>query len=53
MPPDSASLSRLPAAAADQANRLLDLSTPLGPNKLVAETLAGVESLSDGGFRLT
>lgn len=52
MPPDSASLSRLPAAGTDQANRLLDLSTPLGTNKLVAETLAGVESLSGGGFRL-
>lgn len=52
MPPDSTSLSRLPAAATDQANRLLDLGTPLGANKLVAETLTGTESLSDGGFRL-
>ncbi|WP_454675418.1 type VI secretion system Vgr family protein [Achromobacter pestifer] len=52
MPPDSTSLSRLPAAGVDQANRLLDLSTPLGTNKLVAETLTGAESLSGGGFRL-
>ncbi|CUI28183.1 type VI secretion system Vgr family protein [Achromobacter kerstersii] len=35
-----------------QADRLLDLSTPLGQDKLLAERLQGTEQLSDGGFAL-
>jgi len=35
-----------------QADRLLDLSTPLGQDKLLAERLQGAEQLSDGGFAL-
>ncbi|WP_334165352.1 type VI secretion system Vgr family protein [Achromobacter mucicolens] len=35
-----------------QADRLLDLCTPLGPDKLLAERLQGTEQLSDGGFAL-
>lgn len=35
-----------------QADRLLDLSTPLGQDKLLAERLYGTEQLSDGGFVL-
>ena len=33
-----------------QADRLLDLTTPLGQDKLLAERLQGTEQLSDGGF---
>ena len=35
-----------------QADRLLDLSTPLGQDRLLAERLQGTEQLSDGGFVL-
>ena len=35
-----------------QADRLLDLMTPLGQDKLLAERLQGKEQLSDGGFVL-
>ena len=35
-----------------QADRLLDLTTPLGQDKLLAERLRGTEQLSDGGFVL-
>lgn len=35
-----------------QADRLLDLTTPLGQDKLLAERLQGTEQLSDGGFVL-
>ncbi|CAB5511371.1 hypothetical protein LMG26857_00658 [Achromobacter anxifer] len=52
MPLDYAGLSRMSIASIDQANRLLDLRTPLGPNRLVAETLLATETLSDGAFRL-
>jgi len=52
MPMDNAGLSRMSIASVDQANRLLDLRTPLGANRLVAETLSATETLSDGAFRL-
>ncbi len=35
-----------------QADRLLDLSTPLGQDKLLAERLHATEQLSDGGYTL-
>ncbi|MCG7328133.1 type VI secretion system Vgr family protein [Achromobacter sp. ACRQX] len=35
-----------------QADRLLDLATPLGPDTLLAERLQGREQLSGGGFVL-
>ncbi|MGE8589236.1 MAG: type VI secretion system Vgr family protein, partial [Alcaligenes sp.] len=35
-----------------QADRLLDLSTPLGQDKLLAERLHVTEQLSDGGYTL-
>ncbi|WP_312431762.1 type VI secretion system Vgr family protein [Achromobacter sp.] len=35
-----------------QADRLLDLATPLGPDTLLAERLQGQEQLSGGGFVL-
>ncbi|MDR0782102.1 MAG: type VI secretion system Vgr family protein, partial [Pseudomonadales bacterium] len=34
-----------------QSNRLLALNTPLGENRLIAETLEGFESIDEGGFR--
>ena len=52
MPQDASGLSRLSTAAIAQANRLLDLRTPQGDNRLVAETLSATEQLSDGAFRL-
>ncbi|MGE8656403.1 MAG: type VI secretion system Vgr family protein [Achromobacter sp.] len=52
MPQDASGLSRLARAGIAQANRLLDLRTPLGENRLVAETLSATEQLSDGAFRL-
>jgi len=52
MPMDNAGLSRMSIASVDQANRLLDLRTPLGANRLVAETLSATETLSEGAFRL-
>ncbi|MDX3986535.1 MAG: type VI secretion system Vgr family protein [Achromobacter sp.] len=49
----ASSLAASPLATAfTQADRLLDLSTPLGPDKLLAERLHGSEQLSDGGFAL-
>lgn len=39
-------------AAFTQADRLLDLATPLGQDKLLAERLQGAEQLSDGGYAL-
>ncbi|MCI1840428.1 MAG: type VI secretion system Vgr family protein, partial [Achromobacter ruhlandii] len=52
MPQDASGLSRLSTAAIAQANRLLDLRTPLGDNRLVAETLSATEQLSGGAYRL-
>ncbi|MFY1868226.1 type VI secretion system Vgr family protein [Achromobacter xylosoxidans] len=52
MPQDSSGLSRLSTAGIAQANRLLDLRTPLGDNRLVAETLSATEQLSGGAYRL-
>jgi len=52
MPQDSPGLSSLPTAGVEQANRLLNLTTPLGENRLVAETLAAHEQLSGGACRL-
>lgn len=52
MPQDSSGLSRLSTAGLAQANRLLDLRTPLGENRLVAETLSATEQLSGGACRL-
>ncbi|VFR54991.1 probable vgr related protein [plant metagenome] len=48
----SFSPTHLMSAAFTQANRLLDLATPLGANTLLAETLQGVEMLSGGASRL-
>lgn len=48
----SFSPTHLMSAAFTQANRLLDLETPLGANTLLAETLQGVEMLSGGASRL-
>lgn len=45
----SFSPTHLLSAAFTQANRLLDLSTPLGEGKLLAETLEGRDSLGAGG----
>ncbi|MCG2598722.1 MAG: type VI secretion system Vgr family protein, partial [Achromobacter sp.] len=52
MPQDASGLSRLSTAGIAQANRLLDLRTPLGENRLVAETLSATEQLSGGAYRL-
>ncbi|KGD90362.1 type IV secretion protein Rhs [Achromobacter sp. RTa] len=52
MPQDSFGLSSLPTAGVEQANRLLNLSTPLGENRMVAETLSAREQLSGGACRL-
>ena len=52
MPQDASGLSRLSTAGIAQANRLLDLRTPLGENRLVAETLSATEQLSGGACRL-
>ena len=52
MPQDSPGLSSLPTAGVEQANRLLNLTTPLGENRLVPETLAAHEQLSGGACRL-
>ena len=52
MPQDASGLSRLSTAGIAQANRLLDLRTPLGDNRLVAETLSATEQLSGGAYRL-
>lgn len=52
MPQDSSGLSRLSTAGIEQANRLLNLSTPLGENRLVAETLSAREQLGAGACRL-
>lgn len=48
---ESAAASLL-GAGFTQADRLLDLATPLGPDRLLAERLHGTEQLSDGGFVL-
>ncbi len=48
---ESAAASLL-GAGFTQADRLLDLTTPLGQDKLLAERLHGSEQLSDGGFVL-
>ncbi|TXD66529.1 type VI secretion system tip protein VgrG, partial [Ralstonia pseudosolanacearum] len=45
-------LANLLRAAFTQANRLLRLDTPLGPNALLPEWLDAAEHLDDGGFRL-
>lgn len=45
-------LANLLRAAFTQANRLLRLDTPLGPNALLPERLDAAEHLDDGGFRL-
>lgn len=37
--------------APKQRNRLLRLHTTLGPNALVAESLKGIESVDEGGYR--
>ncbi len=52
MPPDTAGQAGLSTAAASQASRLLALRTPLGDDRLLAETLSATESLSGGAFRL-
>ncbi|MEJ8846206.1 type VI secretion system Vgr family protein [Variovorax rhizosphaerae] len=39
-------------AGFEQRHRLLVLHTPLGPDRLLAETLEATESIDDGGFRL-
>ncbi|AMM25717.1 type VI secretion system Vgr family protein [Variovorax sp. PAMC 28711] len=44
-------LNDLLRAGFEQRHRLLVLHTPLGANRLLAETLEGVESIDDGGFR--
>ena len=48
---ETASASLL-GAGFTQASRLLDLTTPLGQDTLLAERLQGTEQLSDGGFVL-
>lgn len=45
----SFSPTHLISAAFTQANRLLDLSTPLGEGRLLAETLEGLDSVGSGG----
>ncbi|AXV79153.1 MULTISPECIES: type VI secretion system Vgr family protein [Ralstonia solanacearum species complex] len=45
-------LANLLRAAFTQANRLLRLETPLGPNVLLPERLDAAEHLDNGGFRL-
>jgi len=45
-------LANLLRAAFTQANRLLRLETPLGPNVLLPEQLDAAEHIDDGGFRL-
>ncbi|ALM84269.1 type VI secretion system Vgr family protein [Bordetella sp. N] len=52
MPSVSTDLSRLLTAAFEQGNRLLDLSTPLGANRLLAQDMQGSDRISDGGYRL-
>lgn len=52
MLPDAGSFSQLLAAGFEQGNRLLDLSTPLGQNRLLAESMEGVDRLGNGGFHL-
>ncbi|WP_233161752.1 MULTISPECIES: type VI secretion system Vgr family protein [unclassified Achromobacter] len=52
MPSVTADLSRLLTAAFEQGNRLLDLSTPLGANRLLAQAMHGSDHISDGGYRL-
>ncbi|MDR0781777.1 MAG: hypothetical protein LBF16_13985, partial [Pseudomonadales bacterium] len=44
-------MAALSQALFTQDNRLLALHTPLGENRLIAETLEGVESIDEGGFR--
>lgn len=46
-----AALNGLLCAGFEQRHRLLVLHTPLGANRLLAETFEGVESIDDGGFR--
>jgi len=48
----TADLTRLLTAAFEQGNRLLDLSTPLGANRLLAQAMRGSDHISDGGYRL-
>ncbi|MDB0567932.1 type VI secretion system Vgr family protein [Ralstonia solanacearum] len=45
-------LANLLRAAFTQADRLLRLETPLGPNALLPERLDAAEHLDEGGFRL-
>src|ERR1700754_3952238 len=52
MLPDTGSFSRLLAAGFEQGNRLLDLSTPLGANRLLAQSMRGEDKLSNGGYCL-
>ncbi|WP_233233155.1 type VI secretion system Vgr family protein [Bordetella sp. LUAb4] len=52
MPSVTADLTRLLTAAFEQGNRLLDLSTPLGANRLLAQAMRGSDHISDGGYRL-
>jgi len=48
----TADLTRLLTAAFEQGNRLLDLSTPLGANRLLAQAMRGSDHISNGGYRL-
>ena len=48
----STELANLLRAAFTQANRLLRLETPLGPNALLPEQLDAAEHMDAGGFRL-
>ncbi|OZI30687.1 type IV secretion protein Rhs [Bordetella genomosp. 10] len=52
MSSDTADLTRLLTAAFEQGNRLLDLSTPLGANRLLAQEMRGSDRIGDGGYRL-
>jgi type VI secretion system secreted protein VgrG len=49
--PSGASFGSLLRAGFEQRHRLLVLHTPLGANRLLAETLQGTESIDEGGFR--
>ncbi|MFC4278637.1 type VI secretion system Vgr family protein [Achromobacter aloeverae] len=49
---DTPDLTRLLTAAFEQGNRLLDLSTPLGANRLLAQEMRGSDRISHGGYRL-
>ena len=45
--------AQLQKALYEQSSRLMELFTPLGPNRLLLETLSGWERVDAGGFKLT